>query len=402
MQLSRLGAKVAAALALGAALTVSGPAARAQAPAEGVLDADFLFGYYDQDGDHSPVTGGVGTEKAQVFSPVVLLAWRVDESLSLSADIGVDQVSSASMGNIQMELSSASIPASDTRFFGTVKAKKKWKGSTWGLTLGAAKEYDYRSFSYGLDWSIELNQANTSIAASVRRFDDAIDLIGIDGYGNQGGGLPPTSGSGDRTTTDFTVAFAQTLGRRTAGSLELFVSQQDGVLSTPYHEVVIGPYAPDDPAGEHVAERLPDSRLRKAATLRLNHSFTDRFVLRTGYRFYSDDWGITAHTFDLEPHFRLRSDREMWVFPILRYSTQTAADDFGEPGTFTGAESYYTSDWDLAETSTAKLGLGWTVNTRPGQTWLGILRRFEARAAYYDRNDGLSAFATSFAFGWTW
>lgn len=402
MQLRRRFARVFAALALGAMLTASSRAALAQAPPDGVFDADFLFGYYDQDGDHSPVTGGVGTEKAEVFSPVILLAWRVSESLSVSADVGIDQVSSASMGNIQMELSSASIPASDTRTFGTLKAKKKWKASTFGLSVGAATEYDYQSLSYGLDWSIDLNQANTSVSASVRRFDDAIDLIGIDGYGKQGGGLPPTTGSGDRTTTDFTAAFAQTLGRRTAASLELFVSQQDGVLSTPYHEVVIGPHAPDDPAGEHVAERLPDSRLRRAASLRLNHSFSDRFVLRTSYRYYSDDWGISAHTIDLEPRFRLKSDREMWVFPILRYSTQTGADYFGVPGTFTGAESYYTSDWDLAETSTSKLGVGWTVNTRPGQTWLGIFRRFEARATYYDRNDGLSAFATSFSFGWTY
>ena len=123
--------------------------------------------------------------------------------------------------SIQMELSSASIPASDTRTFGTLKAKKKWKASTFGLSVGAATEYDYQSFSYGLDWSIDLNKSNTSLSASVRRFDDAIDLIGIDGYGKQGGGLPPTTGSGDRTTTDFTAAFARTLGRRTAASLFL-------------------------------------------------------------------------------------------------------------------------------------------------------------------------------------
>lgn len=390
------------AAALGAALLVAGPPALAQAPPDGVLDADFLFGYYDQDGDRSPVTGGVGTEKLHVYSPVLQLAWRLNETLSLSADVGIDQVSSASMGYIQAELSSASIPASDQRVFGTVKAKKKWKGSTWGLTVGAAKEYDYRSFSYGLDWGLDLNRANTSLSAAVRRFDDAIDLIGIDGHGYQGAGLPRTSGSGDRTTTDVTVGVSQTLGRRTVGSLELFLSNQDGVLSTPYHEVVFGPYAPADPGSVHVAERLPDSRLRKALSFRLNHSFSDKLVLRSGYRYYTDDWGISAHTIDLEPHFRLPSERETWLFPILRYSTQAGADYFGAPGTFTGGETYYTSDWDLAETSTAKYGLGFTVNTRPGQTWLGIFRRFEARAAVYDRNDGLTAFSTSFSLGWTY
>ena len=401
MQLSRLARPVRAA-ALGAALASASPAALADGPPDGVLDADFLFGYYDQDGDRSPVTGGVGTEKLRVYSPVVQLAWRVSETLSLSADVGLDQVSSASMGNIQSELSSASIPASDQRFYASVKAKKRWKGSTWGLTVGAAKEYDYRSFSYGLDWGIEFNQTNTAISTSVRHFDDAIDLIGIDGHGYQGPGLSVTTGSGDRTTTDVTLGLSQALGRRTVGSLELFLSQQDGVLSTPYHEVVFGPYAPGDPGSIHVAERLPDSRLRKAASFRLNHSFSDRLVLRTGYRFYTDDWGISAHTIELEPHFRLPSERETWLYPILRYSTQSGADWFGAPGTFTGQEAYYTSDGDLAETSTSKYGLGVTVGTRPGQTWLGIFRRFEARAVVYDRNDGLTAFATSFSFGWTY
>lgn len=401
MQLSRLVRPLLAA-ALVAALSAAAPSAQAEGPPDGVLDADFLFGYYDQDGDRSPVTGGVGTEKLHVYSPVLQLAWRASESFSLSADVGIDQVSSASMGNIQSELSSASIPASDQRFFGTLRARKKWKSGTWGLTVGAAKEYDYRSFSYGIDWGLELNQANTALSASVRRFDDAIDLIGIDGYGSQGPGLPLTTGSGDRTTTDVTLGVSQTLGRRTVGSLELFLSSQDGVLSTPYHEVVLGPFAPGEPGAVHVAERLPDSRLRKAVSFRLNHSFSDRLVLRSGYRFYTDDWGISAHSVDLEPHFRLRGEREMWLFPILRFSTQAGADWFGVPGTFTGAESYYTSDGDLAETTTQKYGVGFTLNTRPGQTWLGLFRRFEARAAVYDRDDGLTAFSTSFSFGWTY
>ena len=39
------------------------------------VDGEFLFNYYDQDGDHSPVTGGLGTEALQVLSPVVVAQW---------------------------------------------------------------------------------------------------------------------------------------------------------------------------------------------------------------------------------------------------------------------------------------------------------------------------------------
>ena len=71
------------AAALVAALSATAPSAQAEGPPDGVLDADFLFGYYDQDGDRSPVTGGVGTEKLHVYSPVLQLAWRASESFSL-------------------------------------------------------------------------------------------------------------------------------------------------------------------------------------------------------------------------------------------------------------------------------------------------------------------------------
>ena len=397
MQLRRLalGLGVAAILAFASGLA-------AQADPEGSFDTDILVSYYDQDGDHSAVTGGVGTEKLEVVSPVILLAWRIDETMTLTADIGIDQISSASIGNIQVEVGSASIPASDTRTFGTFKFKKKLGHQTWGLTLGSATEYDYESFSYGLDWAIDLNQANTSIAASIRRYDDAIDLIGINGYGGQGDGLPTTEGKGDRTTTDLYVTLSQTLGRKTAGSLEVSLSSQEGVLSTPYNEVILASSSPLDPKGKHVAERLTDSRERKAFSLRLSHAFTDNVVQRAGYRYYTDDWGITAHTIDLETHFRLPSDREMWIYPILRYNTQKATDYFGVPLTFTGTEAYYTSDWDLAETTSDKYGIGWSVNTLPNESWLLLLDRFEMRGTVYDRDDGLSGFTTSFAFGWTY
>lgn len=384
------------------ALLLSTSPLLAQSDPAGSFDADFLFSYYDQDGDHSPVTGGEGTEELQVYSPIVLVNWRLNDKWTLSADLGIDQISSASIGNIQQEIpvSGASIPASDTRTFGTFKAKRKLGNHTLGLQVGAANEYDYESFSYGVDWSVELNQANTGITALVRRYDDAIDLIGIDGFGSQGDGMGFTEGKGDRTTTDAVVSVSQVLGRRTVASLELFYSMQEGVLSTPYHEVIL---VPDElyPDGKHVAERLPDSRDRKAVGLMLNHGFTDRVVLRGAYRYYEDDWGITSHTIDLEPNFRLPTDREMWVYPILRYHKQDGADYFGLPRTFTGAEDFYTSDYDLSETSSDKYGVGWTVWALPNQHWLLHADRFEARGTFYDRDDGLSGFTTSFSMGWT-
>lgn len=382
------------------AIVVLAPVASAQIIAEDSLDVDILVSYYDQDGDHSPVTGGVGTEDLQVISPVLMLNWRKSELWTFSADLGLDQMSSASIGNIQMELSSASIPASDTRTFGNFRAARSFGNQTLGLSLGAATEYDYESFSYGLDWGMELNQSNTAISAAVRRYDDAIDLVGIDGYGSRGQGRPPMSGQADRTTTDLYFSVSQVFSKRTTGAIDVFLTNQDGYLATPFHEVILAP-DPSHPAGRHVAERLPDSRDRQAITLRLNHAFSDSIVQRVNYRYYDDDWGITAQSIELETHFRLPGARTMWVYPILRYHTQTAADYFGLPETFTLDDPYFSSDWDLAETTTQKFGLGWTVAAPTKKGWFLDLDRFEVRGTFYDRDDGLQGFTTSFGFGWT-
>lgn len=392
--------RTALAFVVAAGIGAFSSAALGQTAPEESIDIDILFSYYDQDGDHSPVTGGIGTEALQVVSPVVVVTWRRDEKWTFSGDLGVDQMSSASIGNIQMELSSASIPSADTRFFTNLKATRSFGRQAVGLTIGAAGEYDYESLSYGLDWTIALNRDNTAISAAVRRYDDAIELIGLDGNGYQGEGLPITAGTADRTTTDLFLSVSQTLGRRTAGSIELFVSQQEGFLSTPFHEIILAADA-SHTDGRIVAERLPDSRDRQAVSLKLNHAFHDRIVQRVGYRHYSDDWGITAHTVDLETHFRLAGDLQMWVYPILRYHTQSGADWFGLPATFSGAEDYRTSDWDLAETTTNKYGVGWSVTAPPQQEWIWRLDRFEVRGTVYDRDDGLRGFTTSFGFGWT-
>ena len=171
------------------------------------------------------------------------------------------------------------------------------------------------------------------------------------------------------------------------------------MLSTPFHEVIL---APGNPSEEptRVAERLPDSRLRTAVGLRLHHAFSKRIVSRLSYRYYTDDWGLSASTVELEPHFRLATEAEHWVFPILRYHTQTDSDHFGVPLTFTEADEFYTADRELGEFTSEKYGVGWSLDFAPARRgWKRRLRRFETRLTSYSRDDGLDALSISFGVG---
>ena len=64
------------------------------------VSIDFLFNYYEQDGIHSPVTGGLGTEKLNNIAPSVIVNIPIDTLRSISYSGGVDYYSSASSDNI--------------------------------------------------------------------------------------------------------------------------------------------------------------------------------------------------------------------------------------------------------------------------------------------------------------
>lgn len=380
MHLSRL---VLASLVLAGSLPVVAQDSGAGATDQGI-EIDFLVSYYDQDGEHSAVTGGTGTEKQQVISPVVLVSWAVNEDWSLKADLGIDQISAASVDHIDAQISSAS--KLDQRAFTDVTGTRRLNDrSSVSFTLGVSTEYDYQSVSAGLGYAIDFNEKNTTLSANVRHFADTVELYDIDGI---------KRGDDSRATTDVSLGLSQVLGSKTVGTVELAYTTQSGFLSTPFHEVVL-------PRNVRVAERLPDSRRRTALGLGLNHSFGRNLVQRAHYRLYDDDWGIRSHSISLETHFRLPTRGEGWLYPFLRYHTQTASDYFGPTGTFSGAEEFFTSDWDLGEVDTERYGLGLRVAAPPGQKWFLGIRRYEVRLSFFTRDDGLEGLTGAFGFGWT-
>ena len=353
------------------------------------IDVDFLLNYYHQDGDHSPVTGGIGTEDLQVLAPVFVVRWAVSDDWTLNFDLGVDSITSASTDRIdadRIDTAVSSASRQDARAYTHVTASRRWReDQTWRFGASVSNEYDYTSLGANVAWSIDFNQRTTTFTAGLRYFSDTIDLYDIDGV---------VQGEDDRQTADLSLSLSHVLGPRTVGSVEVGFTSQSGFLATPFHEVILA-------SGEHVTERLPDSRQRLAVGLSLNHTFSKRIVQRLYYRFYDDDWGIQAHTVEAETHFRLPGETEAWIYPILRFHSQTGSDYFGLPGTFSGAEVFFTADRDLSELTSEKIGLGLRLGFRSKRRgFLSKLRSFESRLVTYSRDDGLDALSFSLALGW--
>src|ERR1700676_5541320 len=69
---------------------------------------EFIYSQYIGNGDHSAITGGLGTEKLIVYEPEVIINRQIDSLSSYWVDVGIDVITSASMDNIDFVMSSAS------------------------------------------------------------------------------------------------------------------------------------------------------------------------------------------------------------------------------------------------------------------------------------------------------
>lgn len=103
-------------------------------------------------------------------------------------------------------------------------------------------------------------------------------------------------------------------------------------------------------------ERLPENRFKLPFGARLNYYVNEKFTLRTYYRFYTDDWGLQAHTLSVEIPFKISS--RFTLLPMYRFYTQNSVRYFAGFEKHYSFEKYYTSDYDLSSFDSHQYGIG--------------------------------------------
>ena len=142
-------------------------------------EIDILGGYYNQDGEHSAVEGGIGTQELQSVIGGINVKVTRDSSNSYSWNLGVDGYSSASTDQIDKTAASqSSASASDTRKHISVTytrtTKNKHKISP---TFSFSKEWDVTSLSGKLQWTKSINNDNSTFSLSAEYYNDKWLLI---------------------------------------------------------------------------------------------------------------------------------------------------------------------------------------------------------------------------------
>ena len=351
-------------------------------------EVDFVTGYYHQNGDHSAVTGGIGTEKLTDFANTIELKLsRYDSRLrkhNVSFELGVDHYTSASSDKIDpATISSAS--SGDTRIYPTLSwsRQNEQKRTTIGASASFSNEYDYTSIGAGLNVAKASKDNNRELSAKAQVYIDRWRVIlpielrsrPVNGEEHDGSGQP-------RNSYNIGLTYSQVINPSLQVQLVIGPTYQSGLLATKYQRV----YFKDNTVE---AETLPSHRLKLPAGLRANYFIGDRFILRTFYRYYQDDWGLKAHTLELE--LPAKVSPFLSISPFYRYYTQNEADYFAPYKVHQASDIFYTSDYDLSKFNSQFYGMGIRVVPPKGVLGLQRIHSLELRGGHYSRSNNLTS-----------
>ncbi len=318
-----------------------------------------------------------------------------------------------------------------------------------GANASVASEYDYTSIGFGGSFTKLFNEKNTEfgIKANIyldswspaypteldsylesnqnlnNGFFESLDILDKNGNIIDKNGTAVWSpfkttlvDDESRNTYSISLSFSQILSKRSQISIFFDLVQQNGWLANPMQRVYfsdrdnyyIGNASsiPNYTSSTNKdvfqladdIERLPDSRLKLPIGARFNQYINEFVTLRTYYRYYYDDWGITSHTANIELPIKISDN--FTLYPSYRYYTQTAADYFAPFEQHVSTEEFYTSDYDLSEFNSNQFGLGlsYTDIFAKRHVWKLGLKSVDLKYDYYERNTGLNAGIISLGF----
>ena len=349
------------------------------------VDINFLNSYYAQDGNNGAVTGGIGTEQLTDFTQKLTINFPTSEQLRWNIDAAYDYYSSASTDNIDNIQSSDS--ASDVRAQFAIGLEKSIDDQrSAGLRLATSVEYDYTSFSGGVNYSLLSKSRNTRIDFNAQAYYDLWMLI----YPQELRGKVQLQNN-KRQSYNVALGINQVINKRMQAAIMLEATYMNGLLSTPFHRVYFQNQSLPD------IERLPSQRLKVPIGLRWNTHLTERLILRTYYRYYWDSWGMTGHTASIELPVKLT--RFFAIYPHYRFHTQSSVDYFGSYKSHLSTEEFYTSDFDLSALKSHNYGLGVRYSKADGliKFKLPLLQKsyfsiesIDLKYAHYNRSTGLT------------
>ncbi|MEO5893502.1 MAG: DUF3570 domain-containing protein [Ferruginibacter sp.] len=355
-------------------------------------EVNLVSSYYRQKGDNSAVTGGVGTEKLTDIANIIDVKFaRYDKKFrkhTYSVELGADTYTSASSDKIDLKANS-SASSHDIRIYPSLSwsVENEKKGTTFGLNASASSEFDYKSVGFGASFSMKSKDNNREITVKAQAYLDKVSLIfPIELRSGYVPGAPDRDhiqyATTPRKSFSGSLSYSQVVNQKLQLLFLLDLARQSGYLGLPFHRV----YFNDNTLK---VESLPSNRFKIPIGIRANYFLGDKVIIRSFYRFYHDDWGLTAHTADIETVIKLTPFFS--VAPYYRYYHQSAVKYFAPYMAHTASDVFYTSNYDLSKFDSHFIGAGFRFAPPKGVLGNEHFSMIEIRYGHYIRSTNFNS-----------
>lgn len=248
--------------------------------------------------------------------------------------------------------------------------------TAWTAGAGMHYEENFLSWLYSLEYQRSLAEDNATLSLGANQALDWFDAFYVGGT---------RKGRASRSTSNFNASLSQLLSPSTLAAASYGFTMQRGELSNTWNSV---------PAvnGERVGEILPRLRNRHAASLSLLQWLPWQATLELRYRFYRDDWEVTAHT--LEGRLRQRLFRRLVLGASFRHHLQSSVFCFTTLTPLVAA--FRTADSDLGRFDADTVGGSAELDLKTAA--FGVLL-LSFGYDHYFRSDGLHVNVATWASG---
>jgi hypothetical protein len=375
-------------------------------------EIDLVSSYYSQNGNHSAVTGGIGTEKVTDVSNGIDLnfVWQ-NHNLNkntLAVGLSYDVHTSASQAYVSKTGASKT---GGTRIYPSLDwtVENAKSGNTFGVGAYYSGEYNYESLGADAHFSIKTDNKNGEFSAKLQGYFDHVTLIYPSEFIPQStvtSGTTITTASGTTESSSghykanipsslretYTAAFgySQIINSRLQIAFLADVVGQNGYLGLPFHRVYFS-------TGKDTIEKLPSSRYKLPLGFRLNYFLGDNIILRSYYRYYLDSWGIKSNTASLEVAYKISPFFS--ISPFYRFYSQSAAKYFAPYEVHNPSDQYYTSNYEYAKFNSQFFGVGFRIAPPNGVLGWQHLHELEIRYGHYAQTTDLVSNVVSLSLG---
>jgi hypothetical protein len=283
--------------------------------------ADAMYHYYDGD-------------NVQIDGPSLLVRKNFKETVSLYGNYYVDSISSASIDVVTTGASAYS----EERNEYSLGLDYLHDDTIMSVGFGDSDENDYKAQSLNLTVAQEMFGGLTMVTMGYARGSDEVFRNGPDGQ-------PDGVFEDEADRRNYRLSVSQVLTRNLLMGLYYEAIADEGYLNNPYRQVRYVDLAAAR-GYSFEAEIYPRTRSSNAIAVKARYHLPYRAAVQGGYRFYSDSWGIDAHTLDIG---YTHPFKQAWLFEAgYRFYTQSSADFYSDLFPFQQAQNFLARDKELS------------------------------------------------------